>query len=46
MRVDDWTGDSLDERERTWLRAMFDYYDYYGLPVGTLLKALLSSAGS
>jgi NAD(P)H dehydrogenase (quinone) len=47
VRVDDWTGDGLDERERTWLRAMFDYYDQYGLRVGTLpLKALLSPPGS
>lgn len=32
----------LDERERAWLQAMFDYYDRHGLPVGTLpLRALL-----
>ena len=41
-RVDDWTGDGLEERERAGLRAMFDYYDRHGLPVGTLpLRALL-----
>jgi uncharacterized protein YbjT (DUF2867 family) len=32
----------LDERELAWLRAMFAYYDEYGLPAGTLtLRALL-----
>ena len=41
-RIDDWSGEGLDERERAWLRAMFDYYDRHGLPVGTLpLRALL-----
>jgi NAD(P)H dehydrogenase (quinone) len=41
-RVDDWTGDGLDDRERDWLLAMFAYYDRHGLPVGTLpLRALL-----
>ncbi|MCD1286881.1 MULTISPECIES: NmrA family NAD(P)-binding protein [unclassified Brevibacterium] len=25
----------LDAREREWLTAMFDYYDYYGLPCGS-----------
>ena len=34
--VPDGSGpDGLDERERSWLGAMFDYYDRYGLPVGT-----------
>ena len=38
----DWSGEGLDERERAWLRAMFDYYDRHGLLVGTLpLQALL-----
>ena len=42
-RVDTWTGEGLDERERSWLRAMFAYYDEHGLPVGLLpLAALLS----
>ena len=41
-RIDDWSGEGLDERQRAWLRAMFDYYDRHGLPVGTLpLRALL-----
>lgn len=41
-RVEEWTGDGLDDREREWLRAMFAYYDAHGLPVGTLpLRALL-----
>jgi uncharacterized protein YbjT (DUF2867 family) len=41
-RIDDWAGEGLDDRERTWLRAMFAYYDRHGLPVGTLpLRALL-----
>jgi NAD(P)H dehydrogenase (quinone) len=44
-RVDDWTGEGLDERERVWLRAMFDYYDEHGLPVGTrTLHSLLAGA--
>lgn len=35
----------LDERERAWLQAMFDYYDRHGLPVGPLpLRALLGRA--
>jgi uncharacterized protein YbjT (DUF2867 family) len=35
------TGEPAD-REATWLRAMFAYYDAHGLPVGTLpLRALL-----
>jgi uncharacterized protein YbjT (DUF2867 family) len=43
-RTDTWTGEGLDERERSWLRAMFAYYDRHGLPVGTLpLRALLSA---
>ncbi|MFS8479428.1 MAG: NmrA family NAD(P)-binding protein [Micromonosporaceae bacterium] len=29
-------GAALDERERTWLEAMFDYYDRHGLPAGGL----------
>lgn len=37
-----WRGDGLDERERDWLRAMFRYYDTYGLPAGgRVLEALL-----
>lgn len=37
---------TLSERENSWLRAMFDYYDRFGLPVGTLpLRALLNSIG-
>jgi NAD(P)H dehydrogenase (quinone) len=41
-RVDGWTGAGLDDRETSWLRAMFDYYDRHGLPAGTLtLRALL-----
>ncbi|MDN5894345.1 MAG: NAD(P)H-binding protein [Nocardioides sp.] len=35
-------GAALDERVRDWIRAMFDYYDRHGLPVGTLpMRALL-----
>lgn len=31
-------------REQQWLRAMFDYYDQHGLPVGTrVLRALLDA---
>ena len=38
----DWSGEGLDERERLWLRAMFAYYDAYGLPTGgRVLEALL-----
>jgi len=41
-RIEDWAGDGLDDREREWLLAMFDYYDRHGLPVGTrTLQALL-----
>ena len=41
-RVDDWDGAGLDDRERAWLQAMFDYYDRHGLPVGTqVLRVLL-----
>jgi NAD(P)H dehydrogenase (quinone) len=41
-QADDWTGDGLDDQQQGWLRAMFDYYDRHGLPVGTLpLRALL-----
>ena len=44
-RLEDWTGEGLDEHERAWLRSMFDYYDRHGLPVGTLpLRALLDRA--
>jgi NAD(P)H dehydrogenase (quinone) len=44
-RLDHWSGDGLDERQRAWLRSMFDYYDRHGLPVGTLpLRALLGRA--
>jgi NAD(P)H dehydrogenase (quinone) len=44
-RIDDWTGEGLAEHERAWLRAMFDYYNRHGLPVGTLpLRALLGRA--
>ena len=40
-----WSGAGLGERERAWLRAMFDYYDRFGLPVGTLpLRALLGTS--
>lgn len=36
------TAGGLDVREREWLRAMFDYYDRYGLPTGPVpLGALL-----
>ena len=46
-RIDDWTGEGLDARERAWLRAMFDYYDQHGLPVATLpLRTLLGQAAS
>lgn len=42
---DEWTrtdGAGLGERERQWLLAMFDYYDRYGLPAGSLpLRCLL-----
>ncbi len=35
----------LDTRVEAWLRAMFAYYDQYGLPVGTLpMTALLGRA--
>ncbi|MFC6287480.1 SDR family oxidoreductase [Nocardioides sp. GCM10027113] len=34
-------GAALEPRERDWLRAMFDYYDRHGLPVGTLPMAAL-----
>ncbi len=38
----DWDDHGLTGRERDWLTAMFDHYDAYGLPVGTLpLRALL-----
>jgi uncharacterized protein YbjT (DUF2867 family) len=38
-----WAGHGLEQRERSWLKAMFDYYDRHGLPVGTLpLRALLA----
>ncbi|GGO78560.1 SDR family oxidoreductase [Nocardioides deserti] len=41
-----WRGDGLDDRERTWLRAMFAYYDDHGLPTGPLpLAALLATVG-
>lgn len=42
-RVEEWNPpEGMDERERAWLQAMFDYYDRHGLPVGTLtLRALL-----
>lgn len=44
-RLDDWSGEGFEPHQRAWLRAMFDYYDRYGLPVGTLpLKALLGRA--
>jgi NAD(P)H dehydrogenase (quinone) len=44
-RIDDWSGEGLEEHERAWLRSMFDYYDRHGLPVGTLpLQALLRGA--
>ncbi|MDN4163224.1 SDR family oxidoreductase [Nocardioides abyssi] len=43
---DAWRGDGLDERERTWLLAMFAYYDDHGLPTGPLpLTALLGLVG-
>jgi hypothetical protein len=33
--------------DHPWLRAMFDYYDRYGLPVGTrTLEMLLGRAGA
>jgi len=39
---EEWAGAGLEERERAWLRAMFRYYDAYGLPTGGLpLQALL-----
>ena len=42
---DDWArahAAGLDSRVEAWLRAMFAYYDQYGLPVGTLpMTALL-----
>lgn len=35
----------LEPRVRAWLLAMFDYYDHYGLPVGTLpMRTLLGRA--
>lgn len=34
-------GAALELRERDWLRAMFQYYDRHGLPVGTLPMAAL-----
>ncbi|NMH97842.1 SDR family oxidoreductase [Pseudonocardia acidicola] len=38
----EWTGEGLDEPARSWLGAMFAYYDRHGLPVGTYtLRALL-----
>ncbi|MGZ6678296.1 MAG: NmrA family NAD(P)-binding protein [Nocardioides sp.] len=37
-----WAGEGLGEREQAWLRAMFGYYDAYGLPTGgRVLAALL-----
>lgn len=36
------SASGLDPRERSWLRAMFDYYDVHGLPTGSLpLRSLL-----
>jgi hypothetical protein len=40
-RADGWTGEGLDDRERSWLRSMFAYYDRHGLPVGTRPLAML-----
>lgn len=38
-------GASLEPRVREWLLAMFDYYDHFGLPVGTLpMRTLLGRA--
>jgi uncharacterized protein YbjT (DUF2867 family) len=45
VSAEDWAatdGAGLPERERSWLLAMFDYYDRHGLPAGPLaLRALL-----
>lgn len=42
---DEWStnqGVELEPRVRAWLLAMFDYYDHYGLPCGSVpLEALL-----
>ena len=34
-------GAALDERERSGLRAMFDYYDAHGFPAGSRVTGLL-----
>jgi hypothetical protein len=40
------TARRTDQRPDGWLGAMFDYYDRYGLPVGTLpLDLLLGRCG-
>jgi NAD(P)H dehydrogenase (quinone) len=46
MSPDEWAtsaGAALDDREREWLLAMFDYYDRYGLPAGgTAVRHMLA----
>ena len=45
VRAEEWArtdGAELDERSRSWLLAMFGYYDRHGLPTGSVpLRALL-----
>lgn len=48
MSPEEWAGGpgaGLGERERSWLLAMFDYYDRHGLPVGTLPLRALGAVG-